>query len=208
MAEMLLAQLCKVCTEIRSLFTQPHCRTEIKHKTMPRHLGQFFLWKEASHKWPLCLSLQLRRCRLTLAIDGQSSGQWKKWALTLATLGCSFGSSLPRLPSHTHAALLSSLSPLWVLSSSGLSSCCALAFICEVQYFFLTGRPNCWVFFRFWGEKTILMQLMSSVLWFWAIMQTKIRKASKRTPQKLYLFSTMWIISFGIALCCEEANFA
>lgn len=50
MAEMLLAQLCKVCTEIRSLFTQPHCRTEIKHKTMPRHLGQFFLWKEASHK--------------------------------------------------------------------------------------------------------------------------------------------------------------
>lgn len=50
MAEMLLAQLCKVFTEIRSLFTQLHCRSEIKHKTMPRHLGQFFLWKEASHK--------------------------------------------------------------------------------------------------------------------------------------------------------------
>lgn len=102
MAEMLLAQLCKVCTEIWSLFTQPHCRTEIKHKTMPRHLGQFFLWEEAGHKWLLCLSLQLRRCRLTLAIDGQSSGQWKKWALRLATLGCNFYSSLPRLPTHTH----------------------------------------------------------------------------------------------------------
>lgn len=37
---------------------------------------------------------------------------------------------------HTHAALLSSLSPLWVLSSSGLSSFCALAFVCEAQFFF------------------------------------------------------------------------
>lgn len=147
MAEMLLAQLCKVFTEIRSLFTQLHCRTEIKHKTMPRHLGQFFLWKEASHKWLLCLSLQLRRCRLTPAIDGQRSGQWKKWALRLATLGCNFGSSLPLFPSHTHATLLSSLSPLWVWSSSGLSSCCALAFICEAQFFFFFFLPGTRVFF-------------------------------------------------------------
>lgn len=69
-------------------------------------------------------------------------------------------------------------------------------------------KRNQTVFLDSGGKKTILMQLMGSVLWFWAIKQTKIRKASKCIPQKLYLFSTVWIISFGIALCCEEANFA
>lgn len=43
MARTLLAQLYKGFTEIQSLFTQPLCHIEIKHKMMPRYLGVLFM---------------------------------------------------------------------------------------------------------------------------------------------------------------------
>lgn len=115
-AQTLLAQLYKGFSEIQSLFTQPLCHIEIKHKTMPRHRGVLFMERslsqmtgllqptavagksQTSHRWAKLWSSEKR-------------SEWKMWALSLWTLDCSFRPSLLRL-SLSHAPLPSSAAPL------------------------------------------------------------------------------------------------
>lgn len=67
------SQKSKVCLPNRSVILKSNT------KWCP-DIAEFFLWKEASHKWLLCYSPQLWRRSLRPAIDGQSYGRMKKEA--------------------------------------------------------------------------------------------------------------------------------
>lgn len=67
------SQKSKVCLPNRSVILKSNT------KWCP-DISEFFLWKEASHKWLPCYSPQLWRRSLRPAIDGQSYGRMKKEA--------------------------------------------------------------------------------------------------------------------------------
>lgn len=194
MARALLAQLYKGFTEIQSLFTQPLCYIEIKHKMMPRHRGVLFMERSQSQMTALLQPTAVAEKsqtghRWAELRSNEKRSEWKMWALSLWTLDCSFR---PSFLITRHLPLLCSLSVThlsliieWALTLLWTCLCMWSTSVC-----FWSARQK--RVFRCL-QVSILTPLTGSAVWFFSnyIFNLKFTWRDlfrKYIPQKCFFF--------------------